>query len=427
MQPTRRAVTRSESCRSALIYYHDSPLQSSNWEVFFMSQKCKSPIWTRLRGRSWYYIFEISKHPRKLTSKGGYSTEQEAFDAGLLAYADWKSGSVTVTSARVKVKDFLASWLENVVHPNVKRMTYANYSSAVRSRIIPHLGEHVLQELRPRDIDTWLQALAKEGLSRGTISMTKTVFSVALKYAVYPGELIKANPTAGLTIPRSAPKKVKPRVIVTPEQFAAIQKTEKSYPAVKILYHTGMRLSEVLGLAWDDIDFKTGEICIKRQRTHHGYFDTPKTDSSTRTIFADAVLLSYLRVLKSTQAKDEMRLGESYQLVYEDTQNRRDVVLLPKKMPPLEGLLRHPLVCLLPGGRALPHDYVTDTLRKHGLNPHSFRHTHATKLIEAGAKPVAVAGRLGHADVGITMNLYTHNTEEMQKEASQLFENLVVK
>mgnify|MGYP000958730795 CR=1 FL=1 len=389
--------------------------------------KCKSPIWTRLRGKSWYYIFETGKHPRKLKSKGGYATEQEAFNAGLIAYTDWKSGNVAVASARVKLKDFLASWLENVVRPNVKRTTYRNYTSAVQSRIAPYLGAHVVQDLRPRDIDAWLQTLAKSGMAHSTISSTKAVLSIALRYAVYPSELIKTNPTEGLTIPRSAPKKVVPRVVVTPEQFAEIPMSVKWYSAVKLLYHTGMRLGEALGLAWSDINFKTGEIHIVRQRAQRGYFDTPKTDSSTRTIYADAELLSYLRSLKATQAKDEVRLGEAYQLVYEDMKNNRDVVLLPKKIPPLEGLLRHPLVCLLSSGRALPHGYVINALHRHGLNPHSFRHTHATNLIAAGAKPVAVAARLGHADVGITMNLYTHNTDEMQKEVSHLFEALVVK
>lgn len=392
-----------------------------------MSNKGKSPIWTRLRGKSWYYIFEITKHPRKLTSKGGYATEQEAFEAGLLAYADWKSGNVAVTSERIKLREYLAIWLEKVVRPNVKRTTYVNYNSAIQSRVLPYLGTHVVQDLRPRDIDTWLQTLAREGMSHGTISSTKTVLSMALKYAVYPGELIKTNPAVGLTVPRSAPKKVVPRVIVTPERFAAIPASVKWYPAVKLLYHTGMRLGEALGLAWSDINLKTGEIRIERQRVRRGYFDTPKTDSSTRTIYADASLLSYLRSLKAAQAKDEVRLGETYQFVYEDTQHNRDVVLLPKKMLPLEGLLRHPLVCLLPSGRALPHEYVINALHRQGLNPHSFRHTHATKLIEAGAKPVAVAARLGHADVGITMSLYTHNTDDMQRETTRIFERFVVK
>lgn len=73
------------------------------------------------------------------------------------------------------------------------------------------------------------------------------------------------------------------------------------------------------------------------------------------------------------------------------------------------------------------HDTLKNALRRLGLNSHSFRHTHATRLIEAGAKPVDVAARLGHADATITQNLYTHDTEEMKKETARIFERLVDK
>lgn len=389
--------------------------------------KCKSPVWTRLRGKSWYYIFETSKHPRKLTSKGGFATEQEALDAGVIAYADWKSGNIGLTSERIKVKDYLESWLENAARPNVKRSTYSTYRFTVYARVIPHLGRHILQDLRPRDVDLLFQALAAAGMSHGTISLTKTVLSVALKYAVYPGELIKTNPVTGLSIPRSAPKKKVKRSVITAEQFAAIPTTARYYPALKIMYHTGMRISEVLGLTWDDIDFTTGRIRIERQRMPRGYFDTPKTESSARTIYVDVVLLTYLRALRATHAKDEMQRGEAYQLAYEDISHNRELVLLPKRLSPLEGLVRRPLICIAQNGH--PHRYscIEPALQKLGLNAHSFRHTHATKLIEAGAKPVAVAARLGHADAAITQNLYAHSTEEMQQEVSHIFEQSVVK
>ena len=103
------------------------------------------------------------------------------------------------------------------------------------------------------------------------------VLSTALKYAIYPAELITTNPAAGINVPRSAPRKVIKRTVITPEQFAAIPKTVKCYPAIKIMYHTGMRISETLGLSWEDIDLSTGKICVVRQRFESGYFDTPKT------------------------------------------------------------------------------------------------------------------------------------------------------
>ncbi|WP_298589747.1 site-specific integrase, partial [uncultured Selenomonas sp.] len=193
-----------------------------------------------------------------------------------------------------------------------------------------------------------------------------------------------------------------------------------------LLYHTGMRISEAMGLTWDDIDLRTGEITIVRQRIQD-YFETPKTESSARTFYADTALLVYLRALKAAQAKDEMRLGEAYQITYEDTAHDRAVVVLPKKLPPAPTLERRMLLCIKENGAPILGDSFKKMLRTHGLNAHSFRHTHATQLIEAGAKPVDVAARLGHKDATITQNLYAHDTKEMQQETARIFGEIVGK
>ena len=386
-----------------------------------------SKIRIRKRGNSYSYSFDISKNPRRMKEKGGFATEDEAFDAGIKAYADWKSGNIGITSERVKLRDYLAAWLRNVVRPNVKRTTFKNYHNAVHSRIVPHLGNTYLQELRPRDIDRWVKELARAGLSQGTIRQTKTVLSTALKYAIYPAELIATNPTMGINIPRSAPRKVVERTVITPAQFAAIPVSNKHYPLLKILYHTGLRISEALGLTWDDIDLETGAFSISRQRLRAGYFDTPKTATSTRTFYADALLLTYLRALKKEQAKDELRLGQAYQITYESKDADRVFILLPKRLSPATPAERRPLLCVHPTGIPYAHENVRYTLRRLGLNSHSFRHTHATRLIESGAKPVDVAARLGHADATITQNLYAHDTEDMQQETTRIFERFVDK
>ena len=322
------------------------------------------------------------------------------------------------------LKDYLASWLENVARTNVKRTTYTSYQSTIKKRIVPYLGDHAIQELRPRHVDEWLKTLAKNGMSRGTIQQTKTVLSTALKYAIYLAELIASNPSTGLSIPRSAPKQIVKRAVITPEQFANLFQHSKYRPILKLLYHTGMRISEALGLTWEDIDLKTGKITVIRQRIKD-YFETPKTESSARTFYADAALLAYLRSLKAAQAKDEMRLGEAYQITYEDKAHDRAVVVLPKKMPPTDALERRMLLCIKENGTPIRGDSFKAMLQKHDLNAHSFRHTHATQLIEAGAKPVDVAARLGHKDATITQNLYTHDTEEMQQETARIFSRIV--
>lgn len=386
-----------------------------------------SKIRIRKRGKTYSYSFDTSKNPRRMKEKGGFATEDEAFDAGVKAYADWKSGNIGVTSEKVTLRDYLASWLENVVRPNVKRTTFRSYSNAVTTRINPHIGDYYLQDLRPRDVDIWVQTLAKKGLAHGTIVQSKTVLSIALKYAVYPSELITVNPSTGIQIPRYAPRKVIKRTVITAEQFSSFSETGKYYSALKIMYHTGMRISEVLGLTWEDVDLATGKISVLRQRTESGHFDTPKTESSIRTFYADAVLLSYLRTLRSAQLENQMRFGQGYQIPYEDHQNGRALILLPKKIHAPEQHIRHSLVCVREDGVPFQHTHITYLLRKTGLNPHSFRHTHATRLVEAGAKPVDVAARLGHKDVMITQNLYTHDTEAMQKETARIFAEIVGK
>lgn len=141
----------------------------------------------------------------------------------------------------------------------------------------------------------------------------------------------------------------------------------------------------------------------------------------------DAALLAYLRLLKATQAKDEMRLGEAYQITDEDKAHDRAVVILPKKLPPTDTLERRMLLCIKANGTPILDDSFKRLLRQHGINSHSLRHTHTTKLIEAGAKPVAVVVHLSHKDATITQNLYTHDTEATQKETARIFGEIVGK
>ena len=398
----------------------------------------KATIRTRKRGKTYSYSFDAGKNPatgrRKMIEKGGYETAQEAYDAGVAAYADWKSGNIGITSERIQLKDYLAAWLENVSRPNISRLSYEQYAAAIRLRIVPYIGSILLQELRPRDVDAWLHALAAQGLAMRTISNARVVLSHALKYAVYPAELIPANPCTGLTIPRSAPKTVIPRVIITPDILAALLRKypEKHKYRIIILlaFHTGARISEILGLTWEDADLDAGHLTIARQvidsRAARGFFFAPpKTRTSVRTISLDAHIISALRVWRSQQSKRALLLGGAYQCVYEMADGR--IITEPRIEAPPDGARQRHLICTDKFGLPVRYAAFQQILRVQGLNAHSFRHTHATKLIEAGAKPVDVAARLGHADATITQNLYSHDTEEMQQETAAIFEGVVDK
>ncbi len=156
----------------------------------------------RKRGNTFSYSFEIGRNPRRMKEKGGYANKNDAYEAGIKAYADWKSGNIGITSERVNLCDYLTAWLENVMQANLKRSTYSSYENTVHARILPYLGELNVQDIRPRNVDVWLRELAKKGYAYKTIHLARAILSMSMKYAVYPAELISSNPVTGISIPQ---------------------------------------------------------------------------------------------------------------------------------------------------------------------------------------------------------------------------------
>ena len=384
---------------------------------------------TRKRGKTFSYIFEAGKTAdgkRKVVEKGGFATKSQAYKAGVAAYNDYLHGNIGITSEKITLKDFMTAWLDNVVETKVKLTTMQTYKSHFENQIVPYLGDVKVQELTPAMVDAWFRKLLQSGLSRYTLLNTHGLIHSALKYAVYPAQLIQSNPAAYIEIPKNAPKNIVKRTIVTNEQFAALLKKypfgTPIYIPLLLLYHTGMRLSEVLGLSWSDIDFAAKRINLCRQIRYlskRGYFFTTlKTESSNRYIIVDDFLLGELKRWQVQQCENEKQFGGSYVYIYREANGH--IERKSKALPAPDGE-KVSLVCTRGDGRLILHNVIVVALRKDGLNAHSFRHTHATQLIESGAAPKGVAGRLGHANVNITQNLYTHNTQKLQEETADIF------
>lgn len=396
-------------------------------------------IRTRKRGKTWSYSFEIGKNPetgrRKMKEKGGFVSQDEAYDAGVEAYADWKHGNIGLTSDKVLLDDFFKSWLENVVKPNVKFGTVYQYERRYYSVVSPNIGKMYLQDIRPRNVDAIIRKLAAEGKGHDTIQGILVVMKSMFKYAVYPAELIASNPALNVSIPRSARRQIVERRVISRDEIDSLidglQKNKKGCLRIPILlgYYAGLRIGEVLGLCWEDIDFEKRTMSIVRQvrpgRLHREpIFTTPKTPTSTRVICMNNALVEELKAWKKEQAEERLRMGTSYQLVYE-VGKERHMKVLPAIDGKPDGAIEHHLICTRRYGLPVTRGILMYHLQKVNINFHSLRHTHATKLIEAGAKPVDVAARLGHADVSITQNLYSHDTEKMARETAALIDKVM--
>ena len=320
----------------------------------------------------------------------------------------------------------MTNWLEKVVALNVKENSLRNYKIRRRLYIEPYLGNDKVQEITPAAIDKFMRELTAQGFSKNVLISIHSLLSHALDYAVYPAQIISSNPAKYIKVSKKAPSNVVQRTIITKERFNELLEKYPSgsamYIPLLLLYHTGMRISEVCGLTWDDIDFGKKVITLKSRIVYingRGYsLTTLKTKTGAREIAMDKFLINELQRWKSRQSENEVELTDEYVYIYRNSECK---IIQQSRSLPLN-LDRVGLVCTHKNGRMVSKCYISENLSTENLNAHSFRHTHATILIENGATPKGVAGRLGHSNAMITQNLYTHNTKRLQDDTMAIFE-----
>lgn len=390
-------------------------------------------IRTRKRGKTYSYIFEAGKGEngkRKVIEKGGFPTKDAAYDAGVEAYNDWKHGNIGITSEKISLNEYIRHWLDNVASTNIRQSSLERYNLYHRLYIEPYFHGVSLQEATPAIIDKWIRKLLQKGLSRNTISSAKNVLSHSLEYAVYPAELIAKNPAHYIKIPRSAPTDLIERKIISTERFnELIEKRPAGDPLhipLVLLYHTGLRLGEVIGLSWDNIDLENRKILVDKQivksRERKYFFISPtKTKTSVREISFGETLLTELKRWKAMQERNESEYGDAYVKNYIGEGGR--IISASISEAPEQCRIFN-AVCTKENGTLLSRSTLSAFLLSNNLNAHSFRHSHITMLIENGASPKSVAARVGHSKVDITQNIYTHITEKMQTETADIFEKI---
>lgn len=380
---------------------------------------------TRKRGKTYSYVFEAGKTAdgkRKVIEKGGFATKESAYLAGVKAYADFKHGNIGITSEQITVKELLDTWLKNVVSANVKKSTYINYDSILKNRVVPFLGQILLQELSPTHIDNLFRTLLDKGLSYGSIQQAKVVFGLALSYAVYPAQLIPNNPAHHVKIPKQAKRNCVPRVIVAQDVLDKVIADNPTYRIpLLLLYCTGMRIGEVLGLTWECITGCSIKV-VEQFNTNSQSITAPKTKTSVREIPISSELVGILDEWHKHQLACEKRLGSSY--IYQYETNTGEILSYSKVFKVDNTLTKKDFVCTRDNGKLILYNAIRVLLKNNGLNAHSFRHTHATLLIENGASPKGVAARLGHTSIDITQNLYTHVTDKMKQDTLAAFDTV---
>ena len=373
----------------------------------------------RKRGNNWYYTIDLAKVNGKRNKVERYAgkTKTEAQETLNKVINEYQTTGTIPINSSISTHDYLEHWFENYVMVELKLNTQKNYRGMLDKHIHPAIGNYHLKDIKPATLQELLNQKKEDGYAKQTLAIMKGIFNKAFSMAVYPYEFLKTDPSQFVKVPKYDQKEWKDKgdlKIISLDDFKKLQDTVPShspyYLAMMISFQTGLRRAEVCGLQWKDINFEEETLTVEQIMIQDGkkwFLGTPKTQSSYRTIHIGPSLLSLLKKAQIRQKENKLFYGD----YYNETE----------------------FVCIKENGNPVTLNSIkwyTEKYRKESgvdYNFHSFRHTHATMLLENGAKPKDIQVRLGHARLSTTMDTYAHVTKKMKKETVDIFESILTK
>ena len=311
-----------------------------------------------------------------------------------------------VTVPQQKVGPFLTRWLEDGHKQSVRSRTYERYEKIVRLHLVPGIGHHQLQKLSPQHLQSFYTQKLEEGLSTTTVISFHNVLHKALETAER-WNLIARNPCDLVSPPRRRRFEIQPLNMQQIHQLLAATRGHRLEALFILALATGMRRGELLALKWQDLDLEQGTVQVRRILTRipsklpgKGFEEAePKTDRGRRSIVLPSFTAEALKQHRLRQLGAKLTAGLSWQ--------DHDYVF-----------------CTSIGTHLNPTRDVLDVLKsfleKAGLPEirfHDLRHSSATMLLGMKAHPKIVQEILGHSQISITLDIYSHVLPTMQEEA----------
>ena len=304
-------------------------------------------------------------------------------------------------SCKLTVGEWLNTWISEYT-ADWKPLTVSNYSKQIKKHLIPRLGAAKLEDLDTHTIQLFYNSLTKSGLAPKTVKNIHGVLHAALEQAISNGYIHK-NPTAGCKLPKVVRPEIKP---LEPEEIARMLKEAKkdAYDNLFIVaMFTGMRQGELLGLSWDNVNFKTGRITIKQQlQCKDGvyFLETPKS-GKCRVLFPAPVVMEALKDEQQQQNANKQIVGAAWEnkfnLVFTDALGKN--------------LVRRTVV-----------KHFKAVIERANIPPdvrfHDLRHSFAVTSLYSGDDVKTVQANLGHATAQFTLDVYGHVTQKMRQESA---------
>jgi integrase len=368
---------------------------------------------------TWYFVVDAGPGPdgkRRQVHRRGFRRKKDAQEALDKIRGHARTASY-VAPAKMTVREYLTKWLAHLPVTGKRPSTVDGYRRNC-DYVIPVLGGRRLDSLTPLDLDDLYASLLVSGrrqkpygpLSGRSVRYVHVVLHKALADAV-EGGLLARNVAERAKPPSAKSTKAPEQAWWTPAELRAfldLTADEPLGPLFRVAAMTGMRRGEVCGLRWSDVDLDAGRIEVRQQllvvrgAPDGGlmFSERTKTDHGRRRVDLDPVTVAVLRTERTRQKAHKLAVGEGW-------------------------CNEHGLVFTEPDGRPLDPESVAKVFARRvarsglpRLRFHDLRHTHVAHLIAAGAIPLKIAKRLGHASAAFTQDRYGHLFDDAGSQAA---------
>lgn len=377
------------------------------------------------------------KYSAKYTTNSG--SRREKYFEKLSDARIWLNERLYEKNMLLNGKDLLVDewyniWMSTNKEGIVSPSTVKNYKARYKMNIKKNIGMKKLDSVKPIDCQYILNKMDAEGYAKGTIQQTRITLHAIFKDAVL-NEYITKNPvneTVHLPYSEDEDDFNEKRVLTVNEQIEFSEyATNRMYNnAYQLVLQTGLRVGEIGGLKWEDIDLIDKTLYVRRtlhENKNRGgfYFGKPKSKSSKRIVPLNKEALDILRSQKSFQMK--MKCKSSNWTENDEWQNLVFTTINgnPVGASTFNTMIKRIVNNINADREAVSKMNNTTYNRFEKFTMHSLRHTFATRAIESGIKPKVLQKILGHSSITITMDLYVHVTDdEFKTEIEKLSSSL---
>ncbi len=315
----------------------------------------------------------------------------------------------TLAHPKGTLGEFIRQWLTDYAKPNLAPTSYQGYESIYLSGIAPTLGSIPLKDLRPNHIQEYISTKLATGVSNTTVRHHATFLHSVLETAV-KWQLLARNPVDAVSMPKTVKQEMRTLDEQQADRILKEAQGTRYYPIFALALYTGMRQSELLALQWRDVDLLMAELNISKSshRLNTGEFviQGTKTAKSSRRIALSPNTCLILRAHLENEMARCAQLGVTFS-------NDRLLFCEYDGKPLIPATIRQYWQRLIKR-LGYPH-----------IRFHDMRHTHATLMLKQGISPKVIQERLGHATISTTLDIYSHVTPGMQRQAVESFDKLL--